>query len=124
MRPGRCGMSNNFWRDRSVLVTGATGLLGGWLTKRLLDDGASVTAIVRDWVPQSEIVRKGALDKVNVARGDVIDQEFVERVLGEYEIQTVFHLAAQTVVGIAYVYPVSTMQSDICSICCLLISCR
>ncbi len=103
-------MSNNFWRDRSVLVTGATGLLGGWLTKRLLDDGASVTAIVRDWVPQSEIVRKGTLDKVNVARGDVIDQEFVERVLGEYEIQTVFHLAAQTVVGIANVNPVSTME--------------
>ncbi len=117
-------MSNSFWRDRSVLVTGATGLLGGWLTKRLLNQGASVTAIVRDWVPQSEIVRQGALDKVNVARGDVIDQEFVERVLGEYEIQTVFHLAAQTVVGIANVNPVSTMESNIRGTWCLLEACR
>ena len=117
-------MNNTFWRDRSVLVTGATGLLGGWLTKRLLDQGASVTAIVRDWVPQAEIVREGALDKVNVARGDVIDQEFVERVLGEYEIQTVFHLAAQTVVGIANVNPVSTMESNIRGTWCLLEACR
>ncbi|HWX56737.1 MAG TPA: NAD-dependent epimerase/dehydratase family protein [Verrucomicrobiae bacterium] len=117
-------MSNGFWQDRSVLITGATGLLGGWLTKRLLTHGASVTAVVRDWVPQAEIVRKGVLEHVNVARGDVTDQEFVERVLGEYEVQTVFHLAAQTVVGIANVNPVSTLESNVRGTWSVLEACR
>jgi CDP-glucose 4,6-dehydratase len=117
-------MSNNFWRDKSVLVTGASGLLGGWLTKRLLAEGASVTALVRDWVPQSEIVRAGILERVNVVRGDVIDQEFLERALGEYEVQTVFHLAAQTVVGIANVNPASTFESNVRGTWCLLEACR
>jgi CDP-glucose 4,6-dehydratase len=117
-------MENNFWRDRSVLVTGATGLLGGWLTARLLARGAAVTAVVRDWVPQAEIVRRSALERVNVARGDVADQEFMERVLGEYEVNTVFHLAAQTVVGIANVNPVSTFESNIRGTWSLLEACR
>jgi CDP-glucose 4,6-dehydratase len=117
-------MENNFWRDRSVLVTGATGLLGGWLTARLLTRGAAVTAVVRDWVPQAEIVRRSALERVNVARGDVADQEFMERVLGEYEVHTVFHLAAQTVVGIANVNPISTFESNIRGTWSLLEACR
>lgn len=117
-------MNGMFWRDRSVLVTGATGLLGGWLTQRLLDHGAAVTAIVRDWTPQSEVVRKGLLDRVNVARGDITDQALAERVLGEYEIETVFHLAAQTVVGIANANPASTFESNIRGTWSLLEACR
>jgi len=117
-------MSTGFWQDRSVLVTGATGLLGGWLIKDLLAQGASVTAMVRDWVPQAEIVRKGLLERINVARGDVADQEFAERLLGEYEVQTVFHLAAQTVVGIANLNPVSTLESNVRGTWSLLEACR
>jgi len=117
-------MANHFWRDRSVLVTGATGLLGGWLLKRLLDQGANVVCLVRDWVPQSELVRKGLLEKVNIVRGDIIDREVVERALGEYEVQTVFHLAAQTIVGIANRNPVSTFESNIQGTWNLLESCR
>jgi CDP-glucose 4,6-dehydratase len=117
-------MSNNFWRDRSVLITGATGLLGGWLTKSLLDHRALVTAIVRDWIPQSELTRKGILERINVARGDVTDGELLERVLGEYEVETVFHLAAQTVVGVANTNPVSTFESNIRGTWNLLEACR
>ena len=117
-------MTAAFWRDRSVLLTGATGLLGGWLAKHLLDGGAQVTAIVRDWVPQSEVVRTGALQHMNVVRGDVADQELLERVLGEYEVQNVFHLAAQTVVGIANSNPVSTFESNIRGTWSLLEACR
>jgi CDP-glucose 4,6-dehydratase len=62
-------MKNGFWRDRAVFVTGATGLVGGWLTKHLLNQGASVTALVRDWVPASEFVHQGLSEKVNIVRG-------------------------------------------------------
>jgi len=116
--------TNNFWRDRSVLVTGATGLLGGWLTRRLLSHGASIVCLVRDWVPQSELVRKGQLELVNVVRGDVTDHSVIERALGEYEVQTVFHLAAQTIVGIANRNPVSTFESNIQGTWNLLEACR
>lgn len=117
-------MANNFWRDRSVLVTGATGLLGGWLTRSLLSHGASVVCLVRDWVPQCELVRKNQLEQVSVVRGDVTDRGVIERALGEYEVQTVFHLAAQTIVGIANRNPVSTFESNIQGTWNLLEGCR
>lgn len=113
-----------FWRDRSVLVTGATGLVGGWLVKRLLAAGAQVVCLLRDWVPQSELVQTGLLDKVRLVRGDVCDQELLERTLGEYEVATVMHLAAQTIVGIANANPVSTFESNIAGTWRLLEACR
>jgi CDP-glucose 4,6-dehydratase len=102
-----------FWRDRPVLVTGATGLLGGWLVRRLVDEGADVTALVRDWVPRSTLLSTELLSRVNVVRGDVRDQHLLERAMGEYEIDTVFHLAAQTIVGVANRNPVSTLDTNI-----------
>ena len=106
-------MKNGFWRDRAVFITGATGLVGGWLTKHLLEEGASVTALVRDWVPASEFVHQGLADRVNVVRGGLSSPYLLERVLGEYEIEVVFHLAAQTIVGIANRNPLSTFESNI-----------
>jgi CDP-glucose 4,6-dehydratase len=118
------GMNETYWRDRPVLVTGATGLLGGWLTRALLEQGAGVVCLVRDWVPQSEIVRSGSIEEVKVCRGDVRDRALIERALGEYEIKTVFHLAAQTIVGIANDNPVSTFESNIQGTWNLLEACR
>ena len=103
----------SFWKGRPSFVTGATGLVGSWLVKRLVAAGADVVCLVRDWIPQSELVRAGTLDHVRVIRGDVRDQALLERCLGEYEIDTVFHLAAQTIVGIANRNPVSTFESNI-----------
>jgi len=102
-----------FWRDRPVLVTGATGLLGGWIVQSLVKLHADVVCLVRDWVPQSELVRSGALERVKVARGDVRDQAALERVLNEFEIDTVLHLAAQTIVGTANRNPVSTFETNV-----------
>ncbi len=113
-----------FWTDRPVFVTGATGLLGGWLVKRLLAAGADVTCLVRDWVPQAELNRAGLLDKVKVIRGDVCDRELLERALGEYDISTVIHLAAQTIVTIANRNPISTFESNISGTWSLLEACR
>lgn len=101
------------WQDRRVLVTGGTGLLGSWLVGRLIEFGADVVVVVRDWVPQSRYIEQGYDRRTTVARGDVRDQEFLERVLGEYEIQTVLHLAAQTIVGIANRNPISTFETNI-----------
>jgi CDP-glucose 4,6-dehydratase len=79
---------------------------------------------VRDWVPQSELVRSGLLDSVKVVRGDVRDQATLERSLGEYEIDTVIHLAAQTIVGIANRNPVSTFETNVGGTWSLLEACR
>jgi CDP-glucose 4,6-dehydratase len=107
-----------------VLVTGATGLVGSWLTRRLHEAGADVVCLVRDWVPRSELVRSGVMEQVKVVRGDVCDRDTAERTLGEYEIDTVFHLAAQTIVGIANRNPVSTFESNIQGTWNLLEACR
>src|ERR1700722_13961982 len=104
---------SGFWQDRPALVTGATGLVGSWLVRSLLNHGASVTCLVRDWVPESELVRDRLIDRVKVVRGDVRDSALLERTLGEYEIDTVFHLAAQTIVGVANRNPVSTFETNI-----------
>ncbi len=116
--------ANPIWRDRPTLVTGATGLLGGWLVKRLIAAGADVVCLVRDWVPQSEFVRSDAIAQTKVIRGNVTDQESLERILGEYEIEAVFHLAAQTIVSIANRNPVSTFESNIRGTWLLLEACR
>lgn len=116
--------TNDFWLDRPVLVTGATGLLGSWLVKRLVAQGADVVALIRDWVPQSELVRAKTLEKIAVVRGDVRDQELLERTLGEYEIDTVFHLAAQTIVGVANRNPVSTFDVNIGGTVAVMEACR
>lgn len=116
--------NKQFWQDRPTFVTGGTGLLGGWLVRRLLQAGADVTCLVRDWVPQSELVRANLIDRVKVVRGDVRDQATLERALGEYEIDTVIHLAAQTIVGIANRNPVSTFETNIAGTWSLLEACR
>jgi CDP-glucose 4,6-dehydratase len=116
--------TDTFWKDRPVFVTGATGLLGSWLVKRLLAAGAEVVCLVRDWVPQSELVLSHDLERVRVVRCDVRDQGLLERALGEYEIDTVFHLAAQTIVGIANRNPVSTLETNIQGTWRLLEACR
>ena len=118
------GGMNSFWRDRSVLVTGGTGLLGSWLVKQLLDAGSNVVCLVRDWVPQSELVRSRRIEQVNTVRGDITDRDLVERALGEYEVEVVFHLAAQTIVGIANRNPVSTFSTNIEGTWNLLEACR
>ena len=117
-------VSSAFWRDRPTLVTGATGLVGAWLVRRLIDEGADVVCLVRDWVPQSELVRDDLLARVRVVRGDVRDQALGERILAEYEVDTVFHLAAQTIVGIANRSPISTFETNVAGTWALLEACR
>ena len=106
-------LNRSFWLDRPTFVTGGTGLVGSWLVKRLIDAGADVVCLVRDWVPQSEMIRKGWIEHVKVVRGDIRDRDTLERTLGEYEIDSVIHLAAQTIVTIANRNPISTFETNI-----------
>jgi CDP-glucose 4,6-dehydratase len=101
------------WRDRPVLVTGATGLLGGWLVEALLERGAHVVGLVRDGIPRSRLVADRVIERIDVVWGDVTDYLGVERALAEFEIECVFHLAAQTIVGIANRSPLSTFDTNI-----------
>lgn len=117
-------VNSSFWRDRPVFVTGGTGLVGVWLIRRLVEAGADVVCLVRDWVPQSELVQSRLIEKVKVARGDVRDQALIERVLGEFEVDTVIHLAAQTTVPVANRNPVSTFETNIAGTWSLLEACR
>jgi len=113
-----------FWIDRPVFVTGATGLIGCALVRQLLDLGADVVCLVRDWVPQSEFVRVGMIDRVNLVRGDLRDQDLLVRAVAEYEIQTVIHLAAQSIVGVANREPANTLDVNIRGTWTLLEACR
>lgn len=115
---------NSFWQDRPVLITGGTGLVGGWLVKRLLNAGADVVCLVRDHVPQCELVTSGDFNRIKAITGNVCDQTLLERAMGEFEIDTVIHLAAQTIVGIANRNPISTFETNIQGTWALLEACR
>ncbi len=117
-------LKRNFWLDRPTFVTGGTGLVGSWLVHRLVEAGAEVVCLVRDWVPQSELVRSRQIEQVTVVRGDIRERDLLERILGEYEIDTVIHLAAQTIVTIANRNPISTFETNISGTWNLLEACR
>lgn len=104
--------TTDFWRGRPVAVTGATGFLGSHVVRHLLDAGAHVVVLVRDSVPVAPIAA-GWTDQVRVVHGDIVDQPTVERMLGEHDVRTLLHLAAQSQVGVANRNPVSTFDSNV-----------
>ena len=117
-------VSEPYWRDRRVFITGATGLIGGWVLERVLELGADPVCLVRDDVARATAVRTGMLGRATVVRGAVEDLALLERALNEYEIESVIHLAAQTVVGIANRNPLSTFETNIRGTWQLLEACR
>lgn len=111
-------------KGRSVFVTGAYGMLGAWLVRALLDRGAAVTVLRRDHVRASMLRLDGLEDQCSVVQGDLVDAGVVERAIGEYECDTVFHLAAQTIVGTANRSPVSTFETNVRGTWLLMDACR
>jgi len=112
------------WKNKNVFVTGATGLLGSNLTKKLIEQGAKVTILLRDYWQDSELIKSGDLKKINVVSGKLEDYELILRTLNEYEIEVVFHLGAQTIVPTAQRNPLSTFNSNIKGTWNLLEACR
>jgi len=109
---------------QSVLVTGAHGLLGAWLTAALLDGGHRVVAIRRDEPATSALELLGRAGEVDTVRGDICEEGLVARALSEYEVSSVFHLAAQTLVGTANHAPRATFETNVRGTWMLLEACR
>ncbi len=114
----------NYWKNKNVFVTGCTGLLGSHLSELLIRYGANVVGLVRDYVPKSRIYSEKFNNKMVTVRGNIEDYHLLERAVNEYEIDTVFHLAAQTIVGIAGRNPLSTFESNIKGTWNILEACR
>lgn len=102
-----------FWRGRRVFITGCTGFLGSWLTAALLERGAAVTGLVRFREPESQLVRTGLIGRIDQITGELLDYDLLKRTLVEKEIDTVFHLAGQTIVSVANREPVQTFETNI-----------
>ena len=116
--------ANGFWRERRVFVTGATGIVGSWLVRELLAHGANVAVLVRDADPQSELLRSGDIQRCTVFNGMVEDLWTLERAISLHEAEYVFHLAAQTIVGVAHRNPFTTFETNIRGTYNLLEACR
>jgi len=102
------------WKEKNVLVTGATGFVGSWLTKSLVEKKANVVALVRDHIPDSPLNYMGTYPKLKaVVDGDIINYDTVNRIFNEYDIDICFHLAAQTIVGTANRSPLPTFETNI-----------
>lgn len=118
------GKVENYWLNKSVLVTGATGLVGSWLVKDLIEKGARVVVLVRDTDPQSELIRSKTIKSCTVVNGCLEDFYAIERAINENEVDTVFHLGAQTIVGTALRNPMPTFEANIRGTYNLLEACR
>lgn len=114
----------SYWKNKNVFITGASGLLGSNLTDKLIKEGANVTALLRDYTHQSELIKTGNGKKINIVVGCIEDYELILRILNEYEIDSVFHLAAQTIVPTANRNPLSTFNSNIKGTWNILEACR
>lgn len=113
-----------YWRGKRTLVTGATGLVGSELVKSLVDAGAYVVCLVRDWDPQSDLIRGGTISRTSVVNGALEDYPTLERAINEHDVDTVFHLGAQAIVRTALRNPLPTFESNIRGTYNLLEACR
>lgn len=112
------------WKGNRVLVTGATGIVGSWLVKKLVQEGAFVVTFIRDWNPQSELIRSGDVQLTTVVSGELENYHSLERAISENDIDTVFHLGAQPLVGVALRSPLPTFEANIRGTYNVLEACR
>lgn len=101
------------WQGRRAFVTGATGIVGGWLCEDLIERGAHVTALVLDDDPLSRFFGDGIYRRCSVIRGDLKDFSTCMRAINAHEAEVVFHLGAQTIVGAALRDPLECFESNI-----------
>jgi len=115
---------SNYWRGKRVFITGATGIVGSWLTEALVKRGTYIVALVHDWDPQSDLIRTGIINQLHVVTGALEDYATLERAINEHEVDTVFHLGAQPIVTVANRSPLPTFETNIRGNYNLLEACR
>jgi CDP-glucose 4,6-dehydratase len=116
--------SASMWRGRRVLVTGASGIVGSWVVKALLERDATVVALMVDLDPWCELVRSGDIQRVRQVYGSLQDSSALDRAIGGWEVDVVIHLAAQALVGSAVRAPLETFETNIRGTYNLLEACR
>ena len=114
----------SFWTDRPTLVTGGTGFLGAWIIQKLLSRGANVICLSRERGLEKEIIEPDLLQRVTVVYSDIRDRPLLENILQEHSVVTLFHLAAQAIVGAANANPVLTLEINIGGTTAVLEACR
>jgi len=112
------------WEGKKILVTGATGMIGSWLVKELIKRESMVVALIRDIDYQTEFYRSGDYLQTTIVNGSLENFSTIERTINEFEIDTVFHLGAQTIVEAAYREPLQTFESNIRGTYHILEACR
>lgn len=117
-------VSESFWNGRHVFVTGAGGFVGSWLTRALVERGAAVTCLLLDAEKETKLELHGIRDDVEVVSGDLSNPDCVIPVLAHGHFDSVFHLAAQAIVGLANASPLPTFDSNIRGTWNLLEGCR
>lgn len=117
-------MDKNYFNDKTVLITGATGFIGSWLVKELLSKEAKIVCLIRDIVPDSIFFSDSLDKKVIIARGELEELLDIERTINEYEPSVIIHLGAQTIVRTANNSPLGTFNSNVKGTWNLLEACR
>jgi len=94
-----------------TLITGYNGFLGSNLARHVTpcDDHSKVVGLVREQNHKTQTKRKFN----TVIYGDILDIELLKRIISDYEISTIYHLAAQSIVKIAHANPANTFASNI-----------
>lgn len=114
----------SYWKGKTVFVTGATGLMGGWLVKALMREGTEIIALIRDQAPKSMLVREGLIGRIATVSGDLECLPTMQRAIAEYSPHTVFHLAAQPLVQVAKRDPVGTLRANVMGTWNVMEACR
>lgn len=115
---------SGFWKKRTAFVTGATGFVGAHVTRQLVEQGATVICLQRDGVRPSPLDLFDLRQRTTVINGSIEDLPLMQRILNEYEVEAVFHLAAQAIVGVANRSPISTFETNVRGTYMLLEACR
>ena len=115
---------NNFWRNKRVLITGANGFLGAYLTKNLICKGVRPFVLIFEKNPGGVFEEERLADKVHIIMGDIRDLKLIQKILKKNKIDTVFHLAAQAVVNEALENPLQTLETNVGGTWNILEACR
>ena len=97
----------------TAFVTGATGMVGSALVRRLVETDVDVVVLVLDPDPRSELYRSGHIAHTTVVNGALEDLSALERALAVHAPDAVYHLGAQTIVGAARRSPLTTLEANV-----------